>query len=55
MLKPSKDHQKVIEKQPDPSPNTTEVNDIFLTPGNDKMVQQITPINKSGPQENFAL
>ena len=44
-------YQEVIEKQSDPSPNVTKSNDIFLTPGNDEMVQHSIPINKSGLQE----
>ena len=32
MLIPIKDHQTVIEKQPDPSPNVTKESDVFLVP-----------------------
>ena len=46
MLRPSKDHQKVIDKQHDPSPNVTKASDILLIPGDDDMVQHINPINK---------
>ena len=45
----------MIEQQPDPSPSVTKTSDIWLIPGNDDMVNHIIPINKSGPQENFAL
>ena len=48
MLRPSKDHQIVIEQQPDPSPNATKASENFLTPGDDDMVQHISPINKPG-------
>ena len=53
--RPSKDHQTVIDQQPDPSPNEVKENENFLIPGNDEMVQHITPISKSGAQELFAL
>ena len=53
--RPSKDHQTVIDQQPDPSPNEAKENEKFLIPGNDEMVQHITPISKSGAQELFAL
>ena len=45
----SKDHQTVVEKQPDPETNVTKSSDIFLIPRDDDMVQHISPINKSGP------
>ena len=54
-LMPSKYHQKVIEKLPDPSPNVTKASDIFLIPGDDDIFQHISPIIKSGPQDIFAL
>ena len=37
-LRPSKDHQTVIEQQPDPSPNIKKASDIFLRPRDDDMV-----------------
>ena len=37
-LRPSKDHQTVIEQQPDPSPNIKKASDIFLRPRDDEMV-----------------
>ena len=48
-LSPSKDHQKVIKKQPDPSPNITKSSEILLVPGDDEMIQYTIPINKSVP------
>ena len=53
-MRPIKDQHIVIEQQPDPSPNVTKASDIFLTPGDEDMVQHISPINKSGPQEIFS-
>ena len=47
-LEPIYNYQTVIEQQPDPSPNVTKENVNFLVPGNDEMVQHISPINKSG-------
>ena len=47
-LRPSKDHQTVIEQQPDSPPNVTNASDIFLSPGDDDTVHHISPINKSG-------
>ena len=32
MVMPSKDHQTVIKKQPDPSPNVTKASDIWMIP-----------------------
>ena len=55
MLSPSKDHQTVIEQQPAPSPNVTKDSDILVIPGDADMVQQMIPINKSGPQDSFSL
>ena len=55
MLRPIKDHHTVIKQQLDTPPNATKSNDIFLIPGNDEIVQHIRPINKSGPQNIFAL
>ena len=55
MLMPGKDHQIVIDQQPNTSPNVMKASDIFLLPGDDDMVQQISPKNKSGPQEIFSL
>ena len=46
MLRTSKDNQKVIKQQPDPSTNVTKASEIFLTLGDDEMVQHISPINK---------
>ena len=54
IMRPIKDQHIVIEQQPDPSPNVTKASDIFLTPGDEDMVQHISPINKSGPQEIFS-
>ena len=51
-LRTSKDHHIVIEQQPEPSPNASE---ILLIPGDDDMVQHIIPINKSGTQDIFSL
>ena len=44
-----RDHHTVIEQQPDQSPNVTKASKILLSPGDDDMVQHISPINKSGP------
>ena len=52
---PSKDNQSVIDQQPDPSPNVMKTSDILLIPGDEEMAQYIIPINKSGPQDIFAL
>ena len=49
-LVPINDNQTSIKQQTDLSPNVTKASDIFLIPGDDKMVQHISPINKSGPQ-----
>ena len=54
-LRPSKDHQTVIEQQSDTSPNVTKASDILLIPGYDDMVQHIRLINKSGPQDIFDI
>ena len=54
-MRPSKDHQTVIEQQYDPSPNVTKACDILLSPGDDEMVQHIIPINNSGTQDIFSL
>ena len=42
-------HHTDIKQQPDQSPNLTKENYILLSPGDDDMVQYISPINKSGP------
>ena len=52
-LRPSRDHQTFIKKQPDPSPDITKASDIFLIPRDDEMVQHVSLINKSGPQDIF--
>ena len=49
-LVPINDNQTSIKQQTDLSPNVTKASDIFLIPGDDKMVQHIFSINKSGPQ-----
>ena len=43
---PIKDSQTVIKQQHYPSPNVTKESDIFLIPGDDDMVQHISPANK---------
>ena len=45
-LVPINDNQTSIKQQTDLSPNVTKASDIFLIPGDDKMVQHIFPINK---------
>ena len=52
-MRPIKDHQEVIEQQPDSSPNVTKSRDVLLIPGDDEMVQHIRPINKLGPKDIF--
>ena len=42
-LRPSKYHHTVIEQQHDPSPNVMKASDILLIPGDDDMVQYISP------------
>ena len=54
-MRPIKDHQTVIDKQPDPSPNVTKASENFLIPRDDEMVQHISPINKLVPHDIFAL
>ena len=49
-IRPIKDHQKIINQQP-----VTKESDLLLITGDDEMVQHISPINKSGPQEIFSL
>ena len=55
ILRQSKDHQIVIEKKPDPSPNVSKESDTLMIPGNYETVQHNIPINKSGPQDIFSL
>ena len=55
MLSPSKYHQTVVKQQPDTAANVTKASGICLIPGDDDMVQHSIPINKSVPQEIFAL
>ena len=52
---PSNYHHTVIKQQHGPPPKVKDASDIFLIPGDDEMVQNITPINKSGPQDIFSL
>ena len=54
-MRPIKDHQTVIDKQPDPSPNVTKASEKFLIPRDDEMVQHISPIHKLVPHDIFAL
>ena len=53
--RPIKNQQALVEQQPDTETNVTKVSDVWLINGDDDMVQHIRPINKSGPQEIFAL
>ena len=53
MLRPSKDHQTVIEQQPDPSLNVTKERDLLIIPGDDDMLQHISTINKLGTHVFF--
>ena len=55
MLRPNKDHHKVIEQQPGLLPKVTKSSGIFLIPGDDEMVQHIFPFNESGPQDIFSI
>ena len=43
-------HQRVVEEKPDPSPNVTKASEILMITWDDYMVQNISPINKSGLQ-----
>ena len=53
MLRPSKDHQSVVDQQPYPEKNVTKASDIWLITGDDDMVKCIRLINKSGTQDIF--
>ena len=53
-LRPIKDHKTVLEQQPDPSPNATKVNEIFMISGDNEMVQHIIPINKLELKDIFS-
>ena len=55
MRSPSKDHQTVVDQKPDPATNLTKASGIWMIPGDDEMVQNIRPINKSGPRDIFSL
>ena len=53
--RPSKDHQTVVKKKPDPETNVTKASDSWLIPEDCEIVQRIIPIKKSRPQEIFSL
>ena len=54
-LNPIKDHQTVVNQQPDLATNVTKASDICLITGDDEIIQHIIPLNKSGPQEIVTL
>ena len=54
MRRAIKDHQTVVDQQPDPETNVTKASENFLIPGDYDMVQHVRILKKSVPQEIVA-
>ena len=55
MRRAIKDHQTVVDQQPDPETNVTKASDSWLIPEDCEMVQRIRPINKLRLKDIFSL